>query len=183
MLRLFHPCAKNRLGHNHDVHDKSNVSFLHFPIPLPPLQLFLPSTLFPLHACIEQQLPQRAFQFLSHPTRVCISDDPAILNHPLMPRWEFSDSPPDSSPVLVLPKRRGKVGVWSFKHRCVYISGLGFLWNDSEGGVHLVEAAFFSAGDMDFTAPAEGLHFSCTLAINHWELPATPCACHQKYVQ
>lgn len=162
--------------------NKANFTFLSLVL-LPTLQLPLPYLFNPAYTTIieEVSLPQLAFQYLSHPTRVCIKDQPDILNHPLMPKWEFSDAPPDCSPVLVLP-RRGKVGIWSIKHRCVYLSGLGFLVCDGDGGVHLAETSFFSGGDFDFSAPTNGFHFNMTFSLNHWELPSPPCACHTKQV-
>lgn len=130
----------------------------------------------------EDVLPQRAFKFMVHPTAVCVSDDPTVLGHPLMPRWEFRNAPPESSPELVLPKGKGKVGVWSVKHRCTYLGGLGFLVGDQRGDVHLVESTFFSGGDLDYSSNHSGFHFHMTLTINNWELPQTPCECHRKFV-
>ena len=124
----------------------------------------------------------RAFQFLAHPTKVCLFDDPTLANHPLLPRWEFSNTPPDDSPVLVLPKGQGKIGVWSIKHRCSYLSGLGYLVMDDDNSVHLVETTFFSPGDFHFSAPTVGMRFNCTLSLNDWDPPHKDCACHVKHV-
>ena len=141
------------------------------------------SFLFPFlshFSLLVAELPRRAFLFMAHPTRFCV--EPGLLVNNLLPRWEFSDEPPDGSPVLVLPNRRGKVGVFSIKHRATYLSGVGYLVIDADENTHVVHNPVFSGGVLDFSAPANGFHFNMSFTINDWVLPAGGCTCHRKLV-
>ena len=115
-------------------------------------------------------------EYISNPDSACLSEQ--LLDDPTIPRWVFADDPPEESPTLHLPHSQGKMGVWSVKHSCTYLTGLGYLVR--EGSKIVLSSGPFFGGDLAFSSSQHGLKFDIAFTFNEWKERSTPCRCHLK---
>lgn len=128
-----------------------------------------------LTCTVQREEKNEILEFLVNPDSKCLSE--SLLADPQIPRWVFSDDPPEESPSLHLPGSGRKIGVWSLKHSSTYITGVGYLVRDGSRIV-VTSGPFFGFGDLSFSSSNQGIALSVQLHLNDWKQKGGTCRCH-----